>query len=166
MNLLLIQILLARELQHVSTCNMYNVHIRVHCVVFYMFLYMQNVSISFHIQVLFPSVFSLASGLPRQVIKPGASKLVECALPGRHWWTHHDFGPGTMVFCAFRMLLARKCGRILMNFECFWFIWPFILRSTLCSWVEHKKLIRQSAGCMRVDLGNRFKHPKRLVFLA
>lgn len=76
---------------------------------------MQNVSISFHIQVLFPSVFSLAhSGLPRQVIKPGASKLVECALPGRHWWAHHDFGPGTMVFCGFRMLSARKFCRVFL----------------------------------------------------
>lgn len=76
---------------------------------------MQNVSISFHIQVLFPSVFSLAhSGLPRQVIKPGASKLVECALPGRHWWAHHDFGPGTMVFCGFRMFSARKFCRVFL----------------------------------------------------
>ena len=77
-----------------------------------------------------------------------------------------DIGGPTMILDqAPWFFVVFGCFRPGSFVECFWFIWPSILRSTLCSWVEHKKLIRQSAGCMRVYLGNRFKHPKRLVFL-
>lgn len=56
------------------------------------------------------------------------------------------FRPGSFVeFCLF---------------ACFWFIWPFILRSALCSWVEHRKLIRQSAGCGRFKWVGGFKWPQ------
>ena len=77
-----------------------------------------------------------------------------------------DIGGPTMILDqAPWFFVVFGCFRPGSFVECFWFIWPSILRSTLCSWVEHKKLIRQSAECMRVYFGNRFKHPNRLVFL-
>lgn len=160
MKVLLIQVLLARQLQHVSTCNMYNVHIRVHCVVYICFytcrMYPYHSISRFSSLLFFPWPIQGCLDKSSNLERPSWSSVLYLG----------DIGGPTMILDqAPWFFVVFGCFRPGSFVECFWFIWPSILRSTLCSWVEHKKLIRQSAGCMRVYFGNRFKHPNRLVFL-